>query len=111
MEGLGGLHTMVAEHGEEPSEVVVAIELDRGWLSDPSSERDTGGQSLPGLQVSGCHQNSGAKSDRDDAKVLADLVRTDRHNRREVAGDSELAEAIKVLTRAPSRSCGSASTR
>jgi hypothetical protein len=32
--------------------------------------------------------------------VLADMVRTDRHNHRPVAGDSELAEAIKVLARA-----------
>jgi hypothetical protein len=31
--------------------------------------------------------------------VLADLVRTDRHNHRPVAGDSELAEAVKVLAR------------
>jgi hypothetical protein len=32
--------------------------------------------------------------------VLADLVRTDRHNHRPVAGDSPLAEAVKVLARA-----------
>ena len=31
---------------------------------------------------------------------LADLVRTDRHHHRPVAGDSELAEAIRVLARA-----------
>jgi Transposase IS116/IS110/IS902 family/Transposase len=31
--------------------------------------------------------------------VLADLVRTDRHNHRPVAGDTELAEAVKVLAR------------
>jgi hypothetical protein len=46
------------------------------------------------------HASSGAKSDRGDAKVLADLVRTDRHNHRQVAGDSDLAEAVKVLARA-----------
>jgi hypothetical protein len=46
------------------------------------------------------HRTSGAKSDPGDAKVLADLVRTDRHLHRQVAGDSELAEAIKVLARA-----------
>ena len=45
------------------------------------------------------HRVSGAKSDAGDAKVLADLVRTDRHNHRSVAGDSELAEAVKVLAR------------
>ena len=32
--------------------------------------------------------------------MLADLVRTDRHNHRQVAGDSDLAEAVKVLARA-----------
>lgn len=46
---------------------------------------------------------SGAKSDPGDAKVLADLVRTDRHNHRPVAGDSDLAEAVKVLARAHQR--------
>jgi transposase len=46
------------------------------------------------------HHVSGAKSDASDAKLLADLVRTDRHNHRSVAGDSPEAEAIKVLARA-----------
>jgi hypothetical protein len=45
----------------------------------------------------GRHASSRAKSDRGDAKVLAELVRTDRHNHRRVAGDSE---AVKVLARA-----------
>jgi hypothetical protein len=45
------------------------------------------------------HTTSRAKSDPGDAKVLADLVRTDRHNHREVAGDSDLGEAVKVLAR------------
>ena len=31
---------------------------------------------------------------------MADLVRTDRHNHRPIAGDSPDAEAIKVLARA-----------
>jgi transposase len=46
------------------------------------------------------HHVSGAKSDASDAKLLADLVRTDRHNHRRIAGDSGAAEAIKVLARA-----------
>jgi transposase len=45
------------------------------------------------------HHVSRAKSDASDAKVLADLVRTDRHNHRPIAGDSAEAEAIKVLAR------------
>src|SRR5208283_3119380 len=46
------------------------------------------------------HHVSGAKSDASDAKLLADLVRTDRHNHRRIAGDSGQAEAVKVLARA-----------
>ncbi len=46
------------------------------------------------------HATSGAKSDPGDAKVLADLVRTDRHNHRPVAGDSQLVEGVKLLARA-----------
>jgi transposase len=43
---------------------------------------------------------SGAKSDTADAHVLADMVRTDHHQLRPVAGDSAEAEAVKVVTRA-----------
>jgi transposase len=46
------------------------------------------------------HRLSGGKSDAADAKVLTDLVRTDRHLHRPVAADTEGAEALKVLTRA-----------
>ena len=55
-----------------------------------------------GLWVGGAdrHHVSGAKSDAGDAKLLADLVRTDRHNHRPIADDSADAEAIKVLARA-----------
>jgi len=45
------------------------------------------------------HVTSRAKSDPRDAKVLADLVRTDRRHHRPIAGDSELAEAVKALAR------------
>jgi hypothetical protein len=46
------------------------------------------------------HAVWGAKSDPGDARVLADLVRTDRRQHRVVAADSTLAEALKVLARA-----------
>jgi transposase len=45
------------------------------------------------------HRTSGAKSDAADAKTLADMVRTDRHRHRAVAGDSELVEEIKLVAR------------
>jgi hypothetical protein len=46
------------------------------------------------------HTVSGTKSDLGDAHVLADMVRTDSHQLRPAAGDSDLAEAVKVVTRA-----------
>src|SRR5207244_13426836 len=42
---------------------------------------------------------AGAKSDPGDALALAELARTDAHHHRPIAGDSDLAEAVKVLAR------------
>jgi transposase len=100
--GVGELHALVAAHARDPAEVAVGIETDRGLL--------VGALLAAGYQVyaanpdtvcryRGRHGSSRAKSDRGDAKMLADLVRTDRHNHRPVAGDTELAEAVKVLAR------------
>jgi transposase len=101
--GVSELHALVATHVEDPGQVAVGIETDRGLL--------VGSLLAVGYQVyavnphavsryRGRHGTSRAKSDRGDAKVLADLVRIDRHNHRPVAGDSPLAEAVKVLARA-----------
>jgi transposase len=105
-DGLAGvreLHTLIAAREQDPAHVAVGIETDRGLL--------VGALVAAGYQVyavnpqvvgryRGRHRVSRAKSDRSDAKVLADLVRTDRHNHRQVVGDSPLAEAVKVLARA-----------
>ena len=103
VEGLGRLHEMVAANAEEPSEVTVGIEIDRGLLVGALVASGYGVHAINPLSVDRYrdrHRTSGAKSDPGDARVLADLVRTDRHLHRRVAGDSELAEAMKVLARA-----------
>jgi transposase len=103
LEGVSRFHELVAPFVEEPSGVVVATETDRGLF--------VGALVAAGYQVIAVnplstsryrerHSTSGAKSDPADAKVLAELARTDAHNHRPVAGDSELAEAVKVLARA-----------
>jgi hypothetical protein len=46
------------------------------------------------------HSPSGAKSDSGDAHLLAEIVRLDRAHHRPVAGDSEIAEHVKIATRA-----------
>lgn len=103
VQGVAQLHEMVAAHAQEPSGVVVAIEIDRGLLVGALVASGYAVHAVNPLSVDRYrdrHRTSGAKSDPGDAKVLADLVRTDRHLHREVAGDSELAEAVKILARA-----------
>jgi hypothetical protein len=103
VEGIGRFHDLVGRHAEEPGDVVVGIETDRG--------RFVAALVSAGYQVFAVnpmstsryrdrHSTSGAKSDAGDAKVLADMVRTDRHNHRPVAADSEAVAAVKILARA-----------
>jgi transposase len=100
--GIGGFHEMVATHAEEPSQVVIGIETDRGlWVQALSAAgyQVFAVNPLAVARYRDRYQVSGAKSDAGDAKLLADLVRTDRHNHRPIAGDTSAVEAIKVLAR------------
>jgi transposase len=100
--GISGFHELVAAHVAEPSQVVIGIETDRGLWVQAVSAAGYQVYAVNPLAVARYrerHQVSGAKSDAGDAKLLADLVRTDRHNHRSMAGDSSKAEAIKVLAR------------
>ncbi len=127
-EGIGGmarLHALIGQfvdddedegqanaHGEEGEPdalegsgpvVLVGIETDRGpWVQALIA---AGYRVFPinPLQVARYrerHSVSGAKSDPGDAHVLADMVRTDAHQLRQAAGDSDLAQAVKVVSRA-----------
>ncbi len=103
VEGVGLFHELVGGLVEDPAEVVVGIETDRGLFVGAlvaAGYEVLAINPLASSRYRDRHAVSGAKSDPGDAKVLADLVRTDRHNHRSVAGDSDLAEAIKVLARA-----------
>ncbi|MET4048855.1 transposase [Rhodococcus sp. UYP5] len=104
-EGLAGIaafHDVVATHAPTPADVVIGIETDRGlWVSALLAAGYTiyAINPLAAARYRDRHHVSGAKSDAGDAKLLADLVRTDRHNHRTVAGDTADAEAVKVLAR------------
>jgi Transposase/Transposase IS116/IS110/IS902 family len=105
-EGVGGIarfHELVGAHVEEPAEVVIGIETDRGLFVTALVAAGYQLYAVNPMSTSRYrdrHSTSGAKSDAGDAQVLADMVRTDRHNHRLIAGDSEGVEAIKVLARA-----------
>lgn len=84
-------------------QVLVGIETDRGpWVQAliAAGYRVYPVNPLQAARYRERHSVSGAKSDPADAHVLADMVRTDAHQLRPAAGDSQLAEAVKVVTRA-----------
>jgi transposase len=102
LEGIRRFHELVGALVDDPAEVVVGIETDRGlWVHALAAAgyRVYAINPLAVARYRDRHNVSGVKSDPGDAKVLADLVRTDRHNHRPIAGDSPDAEAIKVLAR------------
>lgn len=103
--GMAELHAVIADQlpsDAEASEVVIGIETDRGpWVTALVA---AGYQvyAINPMQVARYrerHSTSGAKSDRGDAHVLAEIVRLDRAHHRVLTPDSELVEAITVLAR------------
>ena len=100
--GVARLHELIAGRANEPAEVVVGIETDRGLLVGvlvAAGYQVVAVNPLAASRYRERHTISRAKSDRGDARMLADLVRTDRHHHRPAKGDSGLAEAVKVLAR------------
>jgi hypothetical protein len=103
IEGVRRFHELVATHADDPAEVMVATETDRGLFVGAmvaAGYRVLAVNPLSTSRYRERHSTSGAKSDAGDAWVLAELARTDGHNHRPIAGDSDLAEAVKVLARA-----------
>src|SRR3954467_13105070 len=110
--GLSRLHELIAEHLTEADVeaetgfvahyVMIGIETDRGtWVSALVA---AGYQVFPlnPVQVARYrerHGASGAKSDRGDAHVLAEIVRLDRAHHRPLAGDSPEVEGLKLVAR------------
>ena len=113
LDGITRLHALVAEHApaawaelspeQAAGQVAVGIETDRGpWVA---GLRAAGYlvyaiNPLSAARYRERHSTSGAKSDAGDAHVLAEIVRLDREHHRAVAGDSDLADSVKLLARA-----------
>jgi len=101
--GMSQLQELIAAHADDPSQVMVGSETDQGmWIEyliaagfvvyavNPKSVARYRERTRPG----------GGKSDRSDARLLADMVRTDRHLHRQAGGNTEQASAVRVLARA-----------
>ena len=109
MAGMTRLHAMIGkalgddiDAKDAAARVKIGIETDRGpWVQALVAAGYTVYAVNP-LQAGRYRQRlavSGAKSDAADAHMLADMVRTDSHQLRPMAGDSADAEAVKVVTR------------
>jgi Transposase len=102
--GLAGLLALLAEHGDVPDDPIpVAVETPPGLLV--ACLRATGRKVYPINPMSVAryrdrHSVAGRKSDHGDSFVLANVLRTDMHAHRPLPADTELAQAIAVLSRA-----------
>jgi hypothetical protein len=107
-DGIARFHELVASRwGEDsepdPAQVIVVIETDRGpWVKALAA---AGYRVYPANPKQAARHketiaNSGKKDDFFDAEALADMGRTRRHQMRELAADSDIAEAVKIAARA-----------
>jgi hypothetical protein len=108
VDGIARFHELVAscwgEHSEpDAAQVVVVIETDRGpWVKALAA---AGYRVYPANPKQAARHKetiavSGKKDDFFDAACLADMGRTRRHQIRELAADSDIAEAVKIAARA-----------
>jgi hypothetical protein len=106
--GMARLHALIGQFTDPDddsgaAQVMIGIETDRGpWVAAlvAAGYRVFAINPMQVARYRERHTTSGAKSDAGDAHALADMVRTDAHQLRPVAGDSDLAEGAKVVARA-----------
>ncbi len=102
--GFRRLLELLAEHGAGPdSPVPIAIETAQGLF--PAAVLASGYplfaiNPLAASRYRDRHAVSGSKSDAGDALVLANILRTDQAQHRQVPDDSELVRSLRVLARA-----------
>lgn len=102
VEGYADLLALIAEHGGSAADTPVALETDKnllvlalraaGFTVYPINPRAV-------ARYRERHYQAGKKSDHGDASVLADILRTDRHQHRPLPRTSDHALTIKALAR------------
>ena len=97
--GLAQLHALVGGHAEEPSQVVVGVELDRGLLVGALTQLATRSwrstRWRPAATGSATRCQGPSRIPVTPRCWLDDLVRTDGHNHRPVAGDKTVSRWAK----------------
>jgi transposase len=102
IDGYAELLALIAAHGGSAAETPVALETDKnllvlalraaGFTIYPINPRAV-------ARYRERHYQAGKKSDHGDASVLADILRTDRHQHRHLPAVSDHSLTIKVLAR------------
>lgn len=100
--GYSELIALIVEHGGSAADTPVAIETDKNLLV--LALRASGFTVYPinpraVARYRERHHQAGKKSDGGDAVVLADILRTDRHQHRSLPAVSDEALAVKALAR------------
>ncbi len=103
VEGVTELQATIAEFATDPAEVIVGVESDHGLLVNVLVGSGYGVYPINPLTAARFrdrHSLAGNKSDRRDAAMLANVVRTDRHQLRPLRGDTEQGLEIRARARA-----------
>lgn len=103
IDGVHRMHGVLAELVDDPTEVLIATETDRGLFIAAMVAAGYAVIAINPMSTARYrerHSTSGAKSDRGDAQILAEVARLDGHNHRLFEPDSALADAIKHTARA-----------
>jgi transposase len=100
--GFSELESLLAEHSTEPTSVPVAIETDKNLIVVALL---AAGHTVYAINPKAVaryrerHHQAGGKSDPGDAAILANILRTDRHEHRVMPHISEEALAVRALAR------------
>jgi len=105
-QGVSHLQGLLAAHTDDPAHIVIGIETDRGLVVRALVAAGYELHVINPLSTNRYrdrYATSRKKSDPGDAKVLADVVRTDRHNHQQLTGNSDDVDALQILTRTHQR--------
>lgn len=100
--GFTELVTAIAEHGGRPDETIIGIETDKNLLVTALKEAGFTVCALNPRAVARYRERfgqAGGKSDAKGAMVLADILRTDRHQHRPMPSLSHQNQSLRVLAR------------